>query len=90
MPVIDLHQPTPAMVGLFINSNLTERVTTFKPLGVMLSTDLRWDPHVDYLYGKCAHRLYLLTLLKRDGVAPSDTLRIYTSMMQSILEYACT
>ena len=79
--------PTPATV--FVNSNAIERVTTFKLLGVMLSTDLSWSPRVDYLYGKCAPRLYLLTLLKRAGVAPSDTLRIYTSMIQSVLEYAC-
>ena len=75
----------PTLATVFVNSNAIERAR----LGGMLSTDLSWGPHVDYLYGKCAPRLYLLTLLKRAGVAPSDTLRIYTSMIRSALEYGC-
>ena len=79
--------PTPAPVS--VNGSAIERVMTFKLLGVTLSMDLSWGPHIDYLYGKCAPHLYLLTLLKRAGVAPSDILKIYTSMIRSVLEYAC-
>ena len=78
-------QPTPATV--FVNSNAIKRVTTSKLLIVMLLTDLSWSPRVNYSYGRCAPPLYLLTLPKRAGVASSDTLRIYTSMIRSVLEY---
>ena len=87
--VITFSKKHPTRATVFVNSNAIERVTTFKLLGVMLWTDLSWGLHVDYLYGKRTPRLYLLTLLKRAGVAPSDTLRIYTSMIRSVFEYVC-
>ena len=87
--MITFSKKHPTRATVFVNSNSTERVTTFKLLSVVLSTDLSWGSHVDYLYSKCAPHLYFLTLLKRAGIAPSDTLRIYTSMVRSVLEYAC-
>ncbi len=66
----------------------TELVTTFKLLGVVISADLTWGAHVEYLHGKCARRLYLLVLLKRAGVPAADILRIYLAMIRSVLEYA--
>jgi len=66
-----------------------ERTGTFMLLGVLLSDNLSWGPHVEYLLNKCAQRLYLLVLLRRAGVKNQDILRIYTSMVRSVLEYAC-
>ena len=44
--------------------------------------------HVEDLK-RCSQRLCLLVLLKRAGVADQDVLRTYTSMVCSVLEYAC-
>jgi hypothetical protein len=66
-----------------------ELVDTFKLLGVVISADLTWGAHVDYIHEKCARRLYLLVLLKRAGVSVGDILRIYVSMFRSVMEYAC-
>ena len=66
-----------------------ESVTTFKLLGIIFSSDLTWGAHVDYLYRKCSRRLYLLIMLKRAGVPTRDILRIYLTMIRSVLEYAC-
>ena len=66
-----------------------ESVTKFKLLGIIFSSDLTWVAHVDYLYRKCSRRLYLLIMLKRAGVPTRDILRIYLTMIRSVLEYAC-
>ena len=42
-----------------------EWVTTFKLLRVIVSSDLTWGAHCDYLHKKCCRRLYLLLVLKR-------------------------
>ena len=66
-----------------------EQTNTLKLLGVILSDDLSWVPHVEYLNSKCSQRLYLLTLLKRAGVSNHDILKIYLAMIRSILQYPC-
>ena len=59
-------------------------------LGVIISDDLKWNAHVEYVIAKAAKRLYELRLLKRAGVMPEDMLKvyIYTYNIRSVLEYA--
>ena len=45
-----------------------ERVRTYKLLGVIISDDLKWNAHVEYVITKAAKTLYALRLLKRAGV----------------------
>ena len=71
-----------------INNTAIERTETFKLLGVVLSNKLDWSDHCEYLHTKGSQRLYLLVLLRRAGVPDHDILRIYTSMIRSVLEYA--
>ena len=66
-----------------------QSVTTFKLLGIILSSDLTWGVHVDYLHRKCSRRLYLLIMLKRTGVPIRDILRTCLTMIRSVSEYAC-
>ena len=68
---------------------MTPQTNTFKLLGVILSDDLSWGPHVEYLHSKYSQCLYLLTLLKRALVSNHNILKIYLAMIRSILEYAC-
>ena len=37
-----------------------ERVRTYKLLGVIISDDLKWNAHVEYVIAKAAKRLYAL------------------------------
>ena len=46
----------------------------YKILGVIISDDLKWNAHVQYVVAKAAKRLYALMLLKRVGVMPKDIL----------------
>ena len=70
-----------------ISNTAIERTETFKLLGVVLSNKLDWSDHCEYLHTKGSQRLYLLVLLRRAGVPDHDILRIYTSMIRSVLEY---
>ena len=65
-----------------------ERVRTYKLLGVIISDDLKWNAHAEYVIAKAANRLYTLRLLKRAGVVPKDILKVYLCNARSVLEYA--
>ena len=65
-----------------------ERVGTYKLLGVIISDDLKWNAHVEYVIAKAAKRLFALRLLKRAGVMPKDILKVYLCNVRSVLEYA--
>ena len=66
-----------------------QRTETFMLLGVMQSDNLNRGHHAEYLLNKCSRDLYLLVLLRHTRVAFHDMLRIYTSMVLSVPEYAC-
>ena len=65
-------------------------MSTYKLLGVIISDDLKWNCHIDYIYiiTKAAKRLNALRLLKRAGVQAQDMLKMYRCNVRSILEYA--
>jgi len=71
-----------------IGSRITEQVTSFKLLGVMVDNRLKWDNHVDYIFKKASKRLYSLRLLKRAGVERQSIVRVYKATVRPILEYA--
>ena len=73
---------------VIVNNTAIERTETVKLLGVVLSNKLDWSDHCAYLHTKGSQRLYLLVLLRRAGVSDHDILRIYTSMIRLVLEYA--
>ena len=40
-----------------IGNNVIERVTTYKSLGVILSSDLKWNSHIEYIVKKANKKL---------------------------------
>lgn len=66
-----------------------ERVKSTKLLGVLISENLKWDDHVDYICQKGSKRIYFISVLKRSGVDPNDLVKIYCATIRSVLEYAC-
>ena len=74
---------------VLIGDKEVERVTTFKLLGCIISSQLTWSAHVDYLISKGSQRLYFLCLLRRASVGPDEILCVYVSTIRSLLEYAC-
>ena len=61
-------------------------------LGVIISDDLKWNAHVEYVIAKAAKTLYAVRLLKRAGVMPEDMLKVYTYMfnIRSVFELDCS
>ena len=54
---------------IYAAGNLVDR---FKLLGVWISKDLSWNVHVGKVLKKANSRLYVLRLLKKAGLHPSD------------------
>ena len=48
-----------------VGNQEVERVGSYKLLGVIISDDLKWKAHVEYVIAKAAKRLYALRLLSR-------------------------
>lgn len=66
-----------------------ERVSQFKLLGVIVNDSLKWNDHVATVCSKMNKRLYFLKQLKRAGMAPSDLLYFYQTVIRPVAEYAC-
>ena len=79
----------PDIPSITIKGKAIERVTSTKLLGVVISDDLAWGPHITMIHSKASQRLYFLRLLKRAGVASIHIVSIYVSLVRSLLEYAC-
>ena len=68
--------------------NTVECVTTYKLLGIIISNDLKWNEHIDYISKKASNRLYSLRILKKVGVNREGILKVYlTTIIRPILEY---
>ena len=44
--------------------------------------------HIDCVFKKANKRLYNIRLLKKSGVATEDLVKVYCSLIRSVLEYA--
>jgi len=74
--------------SLSIDGSIIKRVQSTKLLGVIMSNDLRWEGHIQYVIAKASKRIYFLRLLLRAGVHADDIVGVYTSIVRSVLEYA--
>jgi len=72
-----------------INGSDIDRVTQVKVLRVIISSDLSWNEHVDGIVSKTSKKVYMVYQLKRAGITQHDLLRVYLSVIRSVLEYAC-
>ncbi len=54
-----------------------------------VSSDLKWDPHVDKINAKAFKRRYYLKCLKSAGVEENELLDFYMSVIRSAVEYSC-
>ena len=60
-----------------------------KVLGLPLSSNLKWNNHVDEIVKKSRKRLYCLSQLKRSGLKPPELIQFYRTCICPITEYAC-
>jgi len=68
--------------------NIVPQQLEIKLLGVVFNSHMKWDNHINYLVRKAARNIYLLRTLK--SYLPKKDLKIiYTSTVESILNYCC-
>ncbi len=87
--IITFQKNPPPIPPLNINGTAIERVTSSKLLGIIISDDLKWHLHVDSICSKASRRIYFLTQLHRSGMEHLDLVQYYSSVIRSVLEYAC-
>ena len=81
--------PTLPDIPLLLDKLPLCQVDTFKYLGILLSEDLSWSPHINAI---CSKARQVLGLLYRRfyNFSNTDTLiQLYTSLVRPHLEYAC-
>jgi hypothetical protein len=54
-------------------------------LGVILSSDLKWNPHIEYIVRKANKKLYPLSVLRRAGVDQKSLLKLYLCTVRPVL-----
>jgi hypothetical protein len=74
---------------IIINNKKIEVVRSAKVLDMKISSDLKWNEHIQYICKKVASRLYLLRQLKRAQLPAKDLFLFYITCIRSIVEYAC-
>ena len=70
-----------------LSNNTVECVTTYKLLGIIISNDLKWNEHINYISKKASKRLYSLRILKKVRVNKEGILKVYLTTIRPILEY---
>ena len=77
----------PITSPMYIGDTPIDQVNSYKLLGLYVTSDLSWNVHIDYICKKANSRLYALRLLKKSGLNTSDLIKIYCSLVRSVLEY---
>ena len=73
---------------LQLGNDVLEQVDTFKYLGVLLSSDLTWTPHIESICSKARKLVGLLYRQFSNNANRDVLLRLYTSIVRPHLEYA--
>ncbi len=81
--------PSEGIPPLTIGGAEIERITSAKVLGVVVSSNLSWQAHIDYICPNASRRLYFLSMLRRAGASRKDLLTFYKATVRSAVEYAC-
>ena len=74
---------------LTIDGCIISVVSHAKLLGLIISEDLKWVLHADFICKKATKRLYALRLLKRSSIPSNRLVRVFNTCIPPILEYAC-
>ena len=53
-----------------------------------MANNLKWDIHINDIICKASGRLFMLTTLRRFGLAIKDLVTIYVGFIRPLLEYA--
>ena len=86
---IDFSESRGPLAQVYIGNSPIEVVSESKILRVIISDDLKWKQHVEYITDKASQRLHLLVLCHRAGIPSNEMLLMYTTKIRPVLEYVC-
>ena len=72
-----------------VNGMPIELVASPKILGLNVSSDLKWNCHIDSIIKKAKKCLYSLSQLKRCGLGTRERVQFFCTCIRPITEYAC-
>ena len=81
----DVRLTNPVKIG----DDEIERVNTFRLLGVHIDEHLNFHHHVNDIVERSHTKYHALQLLKRYGVSTSGLCQYYSSIIRTLLSYAC-
>ena len=73
---------------MFIGDKQLDVVYTFKLLGVIISSDLKWHEHTAYIVSKAKKRLWYLRRLCKMGASNETLVEMFNLKIRSLLEMA--
>ena len=75
------------MPEIVVGDENLEVVEEFKLLGVMLTSNLKWETNTDYITKKAYKRLWMIRRLKNLGMCTKSLVKIFTTQIRSVLEF---
>ena len=83
-----MYDGTPRLTLSDMGGEHLEVVETFKLLGVMIRSDLKWSDNTDYICQKGYARLWMIRRLKGLGAGILEMLAVYENQVRPVLEMA--
>ena len=75
------------MPEIAVDGENLEVVEEFKLLGVMISSNLKWETNTDYITNKAYKRLWMIRRLKNLGMNSKSLVKVFTTQIRSLLEF---
>ena len=73
--------------SLYLNGSLLDRVSSFKYLGILISSNLSWTPHLLSISRKSRQLIGILYRLFYRHSDPSSLFKLYSTLIRPHLEY---
>lgn len=83
--IVDFRRSRPIHTPLLINDSAVEVVSSAKFLGVHITDNLSWSPHISSLAKKGQQRLHFLRRMKRASLPPPILQTFYRGTIESLL-----
>jgi hypothetical protein len=83
--VLHMHRKNPKLPYILNNVQL-KGVSTQQDLGVLMSNDLKWEPHISQMVKKANSIIYIIRKAFRI-LTPETMIKIYKTYVRPILEY---
>ena len=75
------------MPEISVDGEHLEVVEEFKLLGVMISSNLKWEANTEYITKKAYKRLWMIRRLKNLGMNIKSLVKVFTTQIRSVLEF---